>query len=114
MPQSEVPTGPLRLRLSAGAHYLRRVLPAVEESAGPYTLMPHESLLVLDTPAGPRNFYRRDGLLQGSERLERFWLWPSGVVSPGAMRQYGHHATAFIGQRHFDDPFLLEEWFGKP
>jgi hypothetical protein len=27
------------------------------------------------------------------------------------MRQWGHHATAFVGRRHFDDPFLLQEAF---
>jgi hypothetical protein len=27
------------------------------------------------------------------------------------MRQWGHHATAFVGLRHFDDPDLLERRF---
>jgi len=35
-------------------------------------------------------------------------LWPMGVASAGAMRQWGRHATAFIGRRHFDDPWLLD------
>jgi hypothetical protein len=34
-----------------------------------------------------------------------------GVLSPGAMRQYGRHAVAFIGRRHFDDPHYLQEMF---
>jgi len=27
------------------------------------------------------------------------------------MRQWGHHATAFVGRRHFDDPHLFEKTF---
>jgi hypothetical protein len=27
------------------------------------------------------------------------------------MRQWGKHAVAFVGQRHFDDPFYLDEMF---
>jgi hypothetical protein len=27
------------------------------------------------------------------------------------MRQSGHHATAFVGRRHFDDADLLEKRF---
>ena len=34
-----------------------------------------------------------------------------GVLGPGAMRQWGRHATAFVGRRHFDDPWLLERYF---
>jgi hypothetical protein len=33
-----------------------------------------------------------------------------GVASAGAMRQWGGHATAFIGRRHFDDPFLFDKF----
>jgi hypothetical protein len=47
----------------------------------------------------------------GSERGERWLFWPMGVPEPGAMRQWGRHATAFVGRRHFDDPWLLERYF---
>lgn len=111
-PQAVVPQGPVRLRLSAGEHFLQRVLPADSiEATGHYLLLPASGLLNLPTPEGSRSLYDERGLLPGSERLERFWLWPSGVVSPGAMRQYGRHATAFVGERHFDDPHLLDQWF---
>lgn len=50
------------------------------------------------------------GVIAGTERLERYWLWPSGVRSPGAMRDWGRHATAFIGQQHFDDLRVLEPY----
>ncbi len=31
--------------------------------------------------------------------------------SAGAMRQWGRHATAFVGRRHFDDANLFEKRF---
>ena len=34
-----------------------------------------------------------------------------GIPNAGAMRQWGHHATAFVGRRHFDDARLLENSF---
>ncbi|MNC92616.1 hypothetical protein D3C83_90760 [compost metagenome] len=49
--------------------------------------------------------------MPGTERGERWLFWPMGVPEPGAMRQWGRHATAFVGRRHFDDPGLLERYF---
>jgi hypothetical protein len=34
-----------------------------------------------------------------------------GIAQPGAMRQWGHHATLFVGKRHFDEPHLVERYF---
>ena len=34
-----------------------------------------------------------------------------GIQRVGAMRQWGRHATAFVGRRHFDDAELLEKRF---
>jgi hypothetical protein len=34
-----------------------------------------------------------------------------GIASAGQMRQWGRHATAFVGRRHFDDPYLLDRYF---
>jgi hypothetical protein len=52
-----------------------------------------------------------EGRVAGTERLERWFFWPMGVPSAGAMRQWGRHATAFVGRRHFDDPDLVERRF---
>jgi hypothetical protein len=60
---------------------------------------------------GTRSAYGSDGLMPGTERGERYFLWPMGVESAGQMRQWGHHATAFVGRRHFDDPNLLASYF---
>lgn len=60
-----------------------------------------------------RSLFRADGIIAGTQRLERWILWPMGIPEPGAMRQWGHHATAFVGQRHFDDPNLIERYFER-
>lgn len=60
---------------------------------------------------GTRSLFRPDGLVPGSERAERYFFWPMGIYEPGAMRQWGRHATAFVGRRHFDDADLLERYF---
>ena len=60
---------------------------------------------------GRRSLFGSDGLVAGSERAERWLLWPMGVPSPGAMRERGHHAIAFVGRRHFDDADLLDRLF---
>jgi hypothetical protein len=36
-----------------------------------------------------------------------------GITSPGAMRQWGRHPTAFVGRRHFDDARLIEQRFSR-
>ena len=60
-----------------------------------------------------RSMFSQNSIVPGSERLERFILWPTGVLSPGAMRQWGRHAVAFVGKRHFDDPFFMDRMFMK-
>lgn len=62
---------------------------------------------------GRRSLYGPDGLVAASARLERFVFWPMGIANAGAMRQWGRHATAFVGRRHFDDPYLLDGAFAR-
>ncbi|NQD92948.1 hypothetical protein HP532_09835, partial [Pseudomonas sp. CrR25] len=103
------------LWLTAGTHHLAWVdgrrpgYPAVS-----YQRAALDQLRELPHPHGQRSLYAGDGLVPGSQRLERWLLWPSGVRSPGAMRQWGRHATAFIGRAHFDDPLLLQRYFRVP
>jgi hypothetical protein len=102
---------PLTLRLSAGSHYLVRVMSEAEldDSIHYYKQYPADTLRNLPRyDLHPRNLYGPDSLVSGTERGERFLFWPMGITSPGAMRQAGHHATAFVGRRHFDDAFLFE------
>jgi hypothetical protein len=107
------------LRLSSGAHYVqdvrysREASPATEPGGqrDTYRMLPYDALYAVPHPSGSRSLFDRRGLVRGSERLERFYLWPMGVISPGAMRERGRQATAFLGRRHFDDAFLLDEVF---
>ena len=105
------------LHIAARTHYLRRVTNVVDAPAAvAYELRDENDLRVLPwpneaAPRGTRSAYGTDGLIEGSERMERFFFWPMGITSPGQMRQWGHHATAFVGRRHFDDPDLFERYF---
>ena len=115
-----LPVGPVSLRLSTHSHQLigiglageRRGEPFAENP--PYRLVDADRLRTLALPGGgSRSVYGPDGIVPGTERLERFFLWPSGIASPGAMRQYGRQPTAFIGRRHFDDANLLDSRFER-
>ncbi|MDT3670006.1 MAG: hypothetical protein ROZ37_06705 [Aromatoleum sp.] len=117
------------LRVAAGTHYLERVRyekassPAAEPDrddkasfptgdAIRYSLVPDDDLRSLPRIDGSRrSLYGPDGFVAGSERAERFVFWPMGIANPGAMRQWGRHATAFVGRRHFDDARLVDERF---
>lgn len=104
------------LRIAARSHYLERVRYAPRSTAAvgitPYTLESYDTLRSLPKPDGTRrSLFDPNGFVAGSERLERFLFWPMGIANPGAMRQSGRHATAFVGRRHFDDPRLIDERF---
>ncbi|NWO08421.1 MAG: hypothetical protein HLX50_22730 [Alteromonadaceae bacterium] len=104
----------LALHVSAGSHYLMNVtadVPETELVSQLYGLEPYNNLSA-PSWAGQRLF-DESGMIPGTERSERFFLWPTGVPSPGAMRQWGNHATAFVGTRHFDEPWLLQEYFQR-
>ncbi|HEY8037235.1 MAG TPA: hypothetical protein VIF37_16760 [Methylobacter sp.] len=107
----------LLLRLQSRTHYLQQVsfVDDISEAATRrYIFDDLEQLRSLPMPNGrKRSLYDQDGIIDASERAERFLLWPYGIASPGAMRQWGTHAIAFIGRRHFDDPFLLENLLDK-
>jgi hypothetical protein len=101
------------LRIASGTHYLEKVLVVRGgDSLARYELRPYGDLRSLMRMDGGRaSMFGADGLVSGSERPERGLFWPSGIVSAGAMRQWGRHATAFVGRRHFDDADLLEKRF---
>ncbi|HET9025596.1 MAG TPA: hypothetical protein VFN64_13555 [Burkholderiaceae bacterium] len=101
------------LRIESGTHYVQRVSFDRRGEAGVrYVLEDDRRLTVLARAAGgTRSAYGSDGLMAGSERGERYFFWPMGIESAGQMRQWGRHATAFVGRRHFDDPALLNSYF---
>ena len=66
---------------------------------------------ILPTPSGTRSAYGPTGIVPGTERGERFAVWPLGLEDAGAMREWGRHATALVGRRQFDDADLIERRF---
>ncbi len=102
------------LRVAARTHELQRVFarPAPSSGAESYALLDERLLLTLAWPAGgTRSAYDSAGFVPGTERAERWLYWPMGIASAGQMRQWGRHATAFVGRRHFDDAGLLDLYF---
>jgi hypothetical protein len=103
--------------VGAGDHNIQRVAvdsPKPAPGVG-YRVRDENDLRELPLPAatggGTRSIYGPDGLVPGSERAQRFIYWPMGVPSAGQLRQWGHHATAYVGRRHFDDPRLIDRYF---
>lgn len=101
------------VRLAPRTHYIEGVsLVRGIDSVVRYSFRPYDELRSLPRPDGRRrSVFGPDGLVAGTERAERFFFWPMGIVSPGAMRQAGRQATAFVGRRHFDDADLVERRF---
>lgn len=107
----------LVVRIESATHYVLGLQATAAPDAGAlrYARRPESDLQRLPRPGGgTRSLYGPDGLVAGSERSERFLYWPMGIASAGAMRQWGHHATAFVGRRHFDDADLLDRRFAFP
>ena len=104
------------IRLAARTHYVVRVYPysaPSSETAVTYELRSYDRLRSLPAGSGHRSLFGTDGIVTGTERAERWLYWPMGVPEPGAMRQWGNHAIAFVGRRHFDDPDLIERNFRR-
>lgn len=114
----------LAVRVAAVSHYVENL--GVADPHRDVDEVRHYALKAVSAPpdhgrrslalpgGGRRSLYGPEGLVQHTGRLERFLLWPSGILSPGAMRQWGTHATVFVGRRHFDDPRLFEAAFERP
>ena len=100
------------LRVAAGTHYLERVYLEPQDSGHRYAWRDYDALRSL--PLGQhdrRSMFGPDGFVEGTDRPESWLFWPMGIQRAGAMRQWGRHATAFVGRRHFDDADLLEKRF---
>ena len=76
-----------------------------------YRLASYHQLRSLAASTGQRGLFAQNGLVKGTERPERWLLWPMGVDSPGAMRVWGRHAISFANRRYFDQPDLFEPFF---
>ncbi|MCG8311621.1 MAG: hypothetical protein MI976_00255 [Pseudomonadales bacterium] len=115
-PQPSAPTQ-MRIKIESGTHYVVDVSYSKHkvstddssQSFSTYHLQPYDKLLMLSNDEKTTSIFGRSGIIEQSNRIERWFLWPLGVPNAGAMRQRGLHAIAFVGERHFDDPFLFEE-----
>lgn len=103
------------LRLASGTHYLTGLSATREAGGERYRSEPEDRLRSLPLADGVsrRSLFGPDGIVPGTQRGERWLFWPMGVRDAGAQRQWGHHATAFVGRRHFDDPDLIERRFER-
>ena len=120
MPESSI-SDRLTLRLSGNSHYLQAL--SNEKKLNRHWQETTYKLIIPDsipdsalrsmplTDDEHKSLYNTDGIVEGTERAERWLLWPMGIQSPGAMRQWGRHPTAFVGRRHFDDPYLVDQAF---
>jgi len=99
--------------IASGTHYIERVAVVQGlDSLVRYAFHGYDELRSMPRfDGGKRSAFGADGLVAGTERAERFLFWPMGIASAGAMRQWGRHATAFVGRRHFDDADLVERRF---
>jgi hypothetical protein len=93
-------------------HYLSNVWPQRGQTGVEYSFADYDALRTLPLPGGgTRSIFGPDGLVPGTQRTERYFFWPMGISSAGAMRQWGTHATAFVGRSHFDDAHLMAQRF---
>lgn len=100
------------VRIESRTHYVVGL--RVDDAGGgvAYRFAEDDDLRALPAADGAtRSAFGEDGIVPGTERAERYLFWPMGVYNPGAMRQWGTHATAFVGRRHFDDADLIERRF---
>jgi len=106
----------LVLRLAAATHYVEgldvRGADAPTGTVAIYQWRDYDELRSLSLPGGQyRSVFDAHGFMPGTDRLESWLFWPMGIARAGAMRQWGRHATAFVGRRHFDDARLIEKRF---
>ena len=100
------------VRIASRTHYVVDVRADSAASGTAYEFAEDDDLRALPSGRGrTRSAFGPDGIVAGTEREERFLYWPMGIDNAGAMRQWGTHATAFIGRRHFDDADLIERRF---
>jgi hypothetical protein len=101
----------VHIRLTANEHYVVGVNNDALSSARPYLLADYGQLSNLNNHGHSMSMFSPSGIIIDSKRLERYTLWPTGIRSVGAMRQWGTHATGFLEQQHLDDATLLDYYF---
>lgn len=114
--QSNLDNLVIDLTVQSKSHYLASVTMGAGDPVDDnkrYVMQSYNRLRSLESDRGQKNLFGYEGIVKGTQRNERFILWPSGIRSPGAMRQWGRHATAFVGRRHFDGARLFERYYQR-
>ena len=105
----------MTVAMETRAHFVQHLYPSSRKSQAAtivYSFADYNRLRSLSYSRDHRkSMFDQSGIVPESDRLERFILWMTGVYSPGAMRQWGRHAVAFVGKRDFDDPFYMDNMF---
>jgi hypothetical protein len=77
-----------------------------------YPLVRYETLYTLPLPGGgTRNLFDADGQIPGTATQAPEWSAASGVPAPGALRHFMRLPVSYLGERHFDDAYVLESAF---
>lgn len=112
IPSSE--KGRVVIHLTSREHYVVGLSTAPEqiEEVVSYRFDDYITLRNLPYRKGHRSMFNSDGVVKGTERAERWLVWPTaGVPYAGAMRQRGNYPVAILGRLHFDDARLFENVF---
>jgi hypothetical protein len=107
----------MTVAMESRTHFVQHLYPSRRESQAVrtfYSFADYNRLRSLPYKRDRRkSMFDQSSIVPESDRLERFILWITGVYSPGAMRQWGRHAVAFVGERDFDDPFYMDNMFKR-
>jgi hypothetical protein len=103
----------LGIRINSGRHQVERLIATTLPLEGiAYDLVPYHVLEALPHRDGStESMFDAKGIAKGSDRVEPYILFSSGIPSVGAMRQRGNHPIALTGRVHFDDPHLFDRNF---
>ena len=113
----DIPTGEkgrVVIGLNSPEQYVVGLSTQVEQIKGAirYRFDEYTTLRRLPFREGHRSMFDHDGVVIGTERSERWLVWPtSGLPYAGAMRQKGHYAVNLVAVQYFDDARLFESTF---
>ncbi len=103
----------LQFAIKSGWHQIGQVSTALPARNQPtYQLLPYEGLEYFVDGDEVVSLFDDQGRVSGTNRLERFFLFPMGIPKVGAMRQRGRQPITLIGRAYFDDPDLFDNAFG--
>lgn len=103
----------LQFSIKSGWHQIGQVSTALPGLRQPtYQLLPYEGLEYFVDGDEVVSLFGTQGRVPGTNRLERFFLFPMGIPEVGAMRQRGRQPITLIGRAYLDDPYLFDNAFG--